>query len=133
MANTGLRSRSFLHYFFGPWMRPPQRVTPRPLASSFANRIYCRRLLRFANCFQGFETIQGHLRISICPSFRTRSNRSGGGLMKVRICLVIFCLLILDCSAAYGQTPKKNDRPAEWEYKQLSSPSKEGWEIATAA
>lgn len=61
--------------------------------------------------------------------------------MRVRICLVALCFLIFHCSAAYGQTPKKNDRSAEWEYKQLSSPSdevlnhyaKEGWEIATAA
>ncbi|MCI0664233.1 MAG: hypothetical protein L0220_24505, partial [Acidobacteria bacterium] len=61
--------------------------------------------------------------------------------MKVRICLVALCFLIFHCSAAYGQTPKKNDRSAEWEYKQLSHPSdgqlnhhaKEGWEIAAAA
>lgn len=61
--------------------------------------------------------------------------------MKVRICLVVLSFLIFHCSAADGQTPKKNDRSAEWEYMQLSSPSdevlnhhaKEGWEIATAA
>jgi len=61
--------------------------------------------------------------------------------MKVRICLVALCSLIFYCSAAYGQTPKKDDRSAEWEYKQLSNPSdeilnhyaKDGWEIAAAA
>jgi hypothetical protein len=61
--------------------------------------------------------------------------------MKVRICLVALCSLIFHCSAAYGQTPKKDDRSAEWEYKQLSNPSdallnhhaKDGWEIAAAA
>jgi hypothetical protein len=61
--------------------------------------------------------------------------------MKVRICLVALCYLIFHCSAAYGQTPKKDDRWAEWEYKQLQNPSdallnhhaKEGWEIAAAA
>ncbi|MGH9754210.1 MAG: hypothetical protein ACREA2_15640 [Blastocatellia bacterium] len=61
--------------------------------------------------------------------------------MKVRVCLVALCFLIFHCSAAYGQTPKKNDRSAEWEYKQLSHPSdellnhfaKDGWEIASAA
>jgi len=61
--------------------------------------------------------------------------------MKVRICLVALCSLIFHCSAAYGQTPKKDDRSAEWEYKQLQNPSdallnhhaKDGWEIAAAA
>jgi hypothetical protein len=61
--------------------------------------------------------------------------------MKVRICLVALCFLIFNCSAAYGQTPKKDDRSAEWEYKQLSRPTdellnhyaKDGWEIAAAA
>src|SRR5215510_4324858 len=61
--------------------------------------------------------------------------------MKVRICLVALCFLIFHCSAAYGQTPKKDDRSAEWEYKQLSHPpdellnhyAKDGWEIAAAA
>src|SRR5215813_14875717 len=61
--------------------------------------------------------------------------------MKVRICLAALCFLIFNCSAAYGQTPKKDDRSAEWEYKQLSNPSdeilnhyaKDGWEIAAAA
>ena len=61
--------------------------------------------------------------------------------MKVRICLVALCSLIFHCSAAYGQTPKKDDRSAEWEYKQLHNPSdallnhhaKDGWEIAAAA
>lgn len=54
--------------------------------------------------------------------------------MKVRICLVAFCLTVFYCSAAYGQT-------AEWEYKQLRNPSDEilnhyakyGWEIDDAA
>jgi hypothetical protein len=61
--------------------------------------------------------------------------------MKVRICLVALCFLIFHCFAAYGQTPKKEDRSAEWEYKQLQNPSdallnhhaKDGWEIAAAA
>jgi hypothetical protein len=61
--------------------------------------------------------------------------------MKVRICLVALCSLIFHCSAAYGQTPKKDDRSAEWEYTQLSNPSdgllnhyaKDGWEVAAAA
>jgi hypothetical protein len=61
--------------------------------------------------------------------------------MKVRVCLVALCFLIFNCPAAYGQTPKKDDRSAEWEYKQLSHPSdeilnhyaKDGWEIAAAA
>jgi len=61
--------------------------------------------------------------------------------MKVRIYLVALCSLIFYCSAAYGQTSKKDDRSAEWEYKQLSRPTdellnhyaKDGWEIATAA
>src|SRR5262245_59751402 len=61
--------------------------------------------------------------------------------MKARICLVALWFLIFHCSAAYGQTPKKNDRSAEWEYKQLSRPSdellnhyaKDGWEIVAAA
>jgi hypothetical protein len=61
--------------------------------------------------------------------------------MKARICLVAFCFLIFNCSAAYGQTPKKDDRPAEWEYKQVNYPSdeylnnsaKDGWEVVAAA
>lgn len=61
--------------------------------------------------------------------------------MIVRICLVALCFLIFHCFAAYGQTPKKDDRSAEWEYRQLSNPSdgllnhyaKDGWEIAAAA
>jgi len=60
--------------------------------------------------------------------------------MIVRISLVALCSLIFNCSAAYGQAPKKDDRSAEWEYKQLSRPSdevlnyyaKDGWEIAAA-
>ena len=61
--------------------------------------------------------------------------------MKAKVCLAALCFLIFHCSAADGQTPKKNDQSAEWEYKQLSSPSdellnhyaKDGWEIAAAA
>jgi hypothetical protein len=62
--------------------------------------------------------------------------------MKVRICLVALCFLIFHCSAAYGQTPKKDDRSAEWEYKQLTRNvsdellnhyAKDGWEIVAAA
>jgi len=61
--------------------------------------------------------------------------------MKIRISLVALCSLIFYCSAAYGQTPKKDERSAEWEYKQLERPSdellnhyaKDGWEIAAAA
>jgi hypothetical protein len=61
--------------------------------------------------------------------------------MKLCVCLAVLCFLILQCSAAYGQTPKRNDRSAKWEYKQLSSPSddvlnhyaKEGWELAAAS
>jgi hypothetical protein len=61
--------------------------------------------------------------------------------MKVRISLVALCFLILHCSAVYGQTPKKDDRSAEWEYKQLSRPTdellnhyaKDGWEVVAAA
>lgn len=61
--------------------------------------------------------------------------------MKVCICLVALCSLIFHHSVTYGQTPKKDDRSAEWEYKQLSNPSdallnqygKDGWEIAAAA
>src|SRR5262245_27549510 len=60
--------------------------------------------------------------------------------MKVRICLVALCSLIFHCYATYGQTPKKDDRSAEWEYTQLSNPSdghlnhyaKDGWEVAAA-
>jgi hypothetical protein len=60
--------------------------------------------------------------------------------MKVRICLVALCSLLFHCSAAYGQTPKKDDRSAEWEYIQLYNPSdqllnhyaKDGWEVAAA-
>jgi hypothetical protein len=61
--------------------------------------------------------------------------------MKVRICLVALCSLIFNCPAAYSQTPKKEERSAEWEYTQLSNPSigllnhyaKDGWEVAAAA
>jgi hypothetical protein len=61
--------------------------------------------------------------------------------MKIRLCLVALCSLIFHCYSAYGQTPKKDDRSAEWEYTQLSHPSdellnhyaKDGWEIAAAA
>jgi hypothetical protein len=62
--------------------------------------------------------------------------------MKVRISLVALCFLIFHCFAAYGQTQKKDDRSAEWEYKQLSSRvsdellnhyAKDGWEVVAAA
>ncbi|MCI0659881.1 MAG: hypothetical protein L0220_02290, partial [Acidobacteria bacterium] len=61
--------------------------------------------------------------------------------MKANVCLTALCFLIFHCSAADGQTPKKNDQSAEWEYKQFNFPSdellnhyaKDGWEIATAA
>lgn len=61
--------------------------------------------------------------------------------MRSRICLFALCFLILHCSAIYGQTTKKAERSAEWEYKQLFSPldltlnhyAKDGWEIAAAA
>jgi hypothetical protein len=61
--------------------------------------------------------------------------------MKGCVRLLALCSLILHCSAAYGQTPKNEDRSAEWEYKQLGNPSddllnhyaKDGWEIAAAA
>jgi hypothetical protein len=61
--------------------------------------------------------------------------------MKANVYLAALCFLIFHCSAANGQTPKKNDQSAEWEYKQLSSPTdellnhyaKEGWEIGAAA
>ncbi|MCI0661456.1 MAG: hypothetical protein L0220_10315 [Acidobacteria bacterium] len=61
--------------------------------------------------------------------------------MKALICLSVLTLVTLHCFDVYGQTPKKNDRTAEWEYKQLSSPTdeilnhhaKEGWEIVAAA
>jgi hypothetical protein len=60
--------------------------------------------------------------------------------MTGRICLVVICCLLFQGTAAYGQTSKKTDRSAEWEYRQLSSPSdevlnhyaKDGWEIITA-
>src|SRR5262245_37651623 len=60
--------------------------------------------------------------------------------MKVRICLVALCSLTFHFSA-YGQTPKNNDRSAEWEYTQLLNLSdeilnryaKDGWEVAAAA
>src|SRR5262245_10475080 len=62
--------------------------------------------------------------------------------MKIRVCLATLCFLIFHCSAAYCQTPKKNDRSAEWEYKQLSTNilsdellnhyAKDGWEIAAS-
>src|SRR5262249_48742601 len=53
----------------------------------------------------------------------------------------VLCLSIPNYPATYGQTSKKNERLAEWEYKQLHSPSdellnhhaKDGWEIADAA
>ena len=61
--------------------------------------------------------------------------------MKGYVCLVACCFLIVFGSAAFGQTQKKNERSAEWEYKQLTWPTdevlnyhaKEGWEIASAA
>jgi hypothetical protein len=61
--------------------------------------------------------------------------------MKGCVCLLALCSLVLYSSAAYGQTPKKDDRSAEWEYKQLGNPSddllnhyaKNGWEIGAAA
>ncbi len=61
--------------------------------------------------------------------------------MKVHACLATLCFLIFHCSATYGQTPKNNERSAEWEYKQLYNPSdevlnhyaKDGWEIAAAS
>jgi hypothetical protein len=61
--------------------------------------------------------------------------------MKVRICLVALCFVFFHCLAVYGQTPKKEDRSAEWEYMQLGNPSddllnhyaKDGWEIGAAA
>src|SRR5262245_18927312 len=61
--------------------------------------------------------------------------------MKVLICLSVLSLVTLHFSSSFGQTPKKSDRTAEWEYKILSNPydeilnhhAKEGWEIATSA
>ena len=61
--------------------------------------------------------------------------------MKVLVCFSVLSLMTLHCLEAYSQTQKKNDRSAEWEYKQLSNPTdeiinhhaSEGWEIATAA
>jgi hypothetical protein len=61
--------------------------------------------------------------------------------MKVRICLAALCFLVFHCSPVCGQTPKNNDRSAEWEFKQLYNPSdeflnrhaKDGWEVAAAA
>jgi hypothetical protein len=61
--------------------------------------------------------------------------------MKVLICLSVLSLMTLHYFNVSGQTSKKDDRSAEWEYKQLNSPSdeiinhhaKEGWEIATTA
>jgi hypothetical protein len=61
--------------------------------------------------------------------------------MKGYVCLLALCSLVFHSSAAHGQTPKKDDRSVEWEYKQLSRPSdellnhyaKDGWEIAAAA
>lgn len=61
--------------------------------------------------------------------------------MKGYGCLLACCFLIVLGSGAFGQTQKKNERSAEWEYKQLTWPSdevlnyhaKEGWEIASAA
>src|SRR5262245_65579045 len=65
-----------------------------------------------------------------------------GAPMKIRVCLAVFCFLSFHCPAADGQTPKRTDRSAEWEYRQLSAgnPSdailnhfaKDGWEIAAA-
>jgi len=37
--------------------------------------------------------------------------------MKFGVCLVAVCFLIFCCPSADGQTPKKNDQSAEWEYK----------------
>ena len=61
--------------------------------------------------------------------------------MKALICLSVLSLVTLQFSSSFGQTPKKSDRAAEWEYKQLNNPSdeilnhhaKEGWEVATSA
>lgn len=61
--------------------------------------------------------------------------------MRRRIFLFALCFLIFHCSATYGQTAKKAERSAEWEYKQLFSPfdltlnhyGKDGWEIAAAS
>src|SRR5262245_39029414 len=61
--------------------------------------------------------------------------------MRVHICLVVLCLLILHCSAAYGKAPRQNESLPAWAYKQLCLPSdevlnhhaKDGWEIADAA
>ena len=72
--------------------------------------------------------------------FETQIQLSQGGLMRGQICLFALCFLIFSCSATYGQTTKKTERSAEWEYKQLFSPfdqtlnhyAKEGWEIVTA-
>jgi hypothetical protein len=60
--------------------------------------------------------------------------------MKVLMCLGVLSLIIIPCFDISGQTPKKNDQSAEWEYKQLYSPddevinryAKEGWDIAYA-
>lgn len=60
--------------------------------------------------------------------------------MKIRICLAAICILIFHGSATYSQTPKKNNRLGEWEYKQLQNPADEvlnhhadeGWEVVTA-
>jgi len=57
--------------------------------------------------------------------------------MKIRICLVVLCLLVFYRSAAYGQT---SNPPAEGEYKQIEPSSderlnhyaKNGWEIVAA-
>jgi hypothetical protein len=61
--------------------------------------------------------------------------------MRKYFCLVLVALLILDCSVVNSQTPRRNGRSAEWEYKQLSDPvdttlnhhAKEGWEVASAS
>src|SRR5262245_29481767 len=60
--------------------------------------------------------------------------------MKHLICLIVISLVPLHSSVSYSQSQKKNDRSAEWEYKQLYCPddeiinkyAKEGWEIAYA-
>jgi hypothetical protein len=61
--------------------------------------------------------------------------------MRGYLCLFALCFSIFLCSTTDGQIPKKNDRSAEWEYKQLLYPSdevlnhhaREGWEIVAAA
>jgi hypothetical protein len=90
---------------------------------------------------EGRRQIAGSEEAMANPASRLLPSIDRGGPMKVSISLVVLSFLILHCSAADGQTPRKENRPAEWEYKQLTSPSnevlnhhaKEGWEIAAAA